>query len=106
MCAPSYYGDILDDTTLASADYGAADRPIIQGQVALPRMGFNILEDNSLSNDTAYAFIPSFMMGAMGTPRFKISDLHAQKKFGFVLSVDMVLGVKQYDNKRVISIAN
>ena len=90
---PTYYSDILDDTTLASADYGATDRPMIGGQMALPRMGFNIFEDNSLGTDIGYFFykdVAHLVMQQM--PRFKISDLHGQGKFGFKISADMVFG--------------
>lgn len=90
---PSYYGDVLDDTTLASSDYGATDAPIIGGQLALKRFGFNILEDNSRSTDYGLFFHPDFMHMVMQQDvRVKISDQHAQKKFGVVMSVDVVFG--------------
>ena len=90
---PSYYSDILDDTTLSSVDYGAQDVPMIGGQVARPRMGFNIFEDNSLSTDIGYAFYKDCIHLVMQKmPTFKLSDLHAQKKFSYLLSVDMVFG--------------
>jgi hypothetical protein len=41
-----------------------------------------------------------------GQPRFKISDLHSQKKFGYVISVDMPVGAVQLDDKKVIKIYN
>lgn len=102
---PSYMSDLLNATTLTSSDYGANDAPIIGGQMALKRFGFNILEDNSdgilklspaLSGaDTALAFHPDFMHMVMQTqPSFKLSDLHSQKKFGYILSVDLVFGAK------------
>ncbi len=102
---PTFLTDIMDDTTLASADYGAADAPIIQGKVSLPRMNFNIIEDNSLSADTGFAFTSDFMLGALGEPVFKVSDLHPLGEFGFVISCDVVFGVKQWDDTQVISIA-
>jgi len=90
---PSYYSDILDDTTLSSADYGATDAPIIGGQLARNRFGFSILEDNSRSEDYGLFFHPDFMhMVMQQAVQVKVSDLHAQKKFGFVLSVDVVFG--------------
>jgi hypothetical protein len=100
---PSYMSDILNAATLTSSDYGAADAPIIGGQMALKRFGFNIFEDNSdgilqlspaaAGADAALAMHPDFMHLVMQTmPTFKLSDLHAQKKFGYVLSVDVVFG--------------
>lgn len=98
---PVYYGDVLTDSTLGSKDYGADDAIIVSGQVSLKRMGFNILEDDSDgiltistadSQDCALLFHPDFMHLVMGEPRFKISDLHSNKQFGFVMSVDMLIG--------------
>lgn len=105
LADPSYYSDILDDTTLASSDYGAVDAPVIGGTVARQRFGFNIMEDDSdgilqlspglAGEDCALAFHPDFLLFVMQTePTVKISDLHSQKKFGFVMSVDMVFGAK------------
>jgi hypothetical protein len=92
---PVYMGDIMNAQTLVSTDFGASDAPIIGGQVALPRFGFNLLEDNSMNADTALFFHPDFMhLVTQIQPRFKVSDLHSNKKFGMLLSVDMVFGAK------------
>lgn len=94
LCDPSYYSDILSDTTLTSQDF-SNDKPLIQGQSALQRLGFNIMEDNSRGTDYALAFHPDFMHLVMQTtPQFKISDLHSQKKFGYIISVDFICGAK------------
>lgn len=92
---PQYYGDQLNATTLVSSDYGASDAPTISGQIALKRFGFNVLEDNSRSADYGLLFHPDFMHLVMQQEvQVKISDLHAQKKFGMLMSVDMVFGAK------------
>jgi hypothetical protein len=103
---PTYYGDVMDDTTLASSDY-SDDKPIVAGQVVQPRFGFNLLEDNTDglithltagtagSGDKAIFFHPDFMhMVMQTTPTFKVSDLHSNKRFGFVISVDVIYGAK------------
>jgi len=106
LASPSYYSDMLDDTTLGASDSMGIDKsPVLEGRFVMKRMGFNIIEDDSLATDTAYAFIPSFMKVIFGQPRFKISDLHAQKKFGYIISVDLPCGAIQQDDERVISIA-
>lgn len=93
LADPSYYSDILKDTTLSSSHYGASDAPMINGQVSLQRFGFTILEDNSRATDKALAFSPDFMHLVMQKePQFKISDLHANKQFGYVISVDVIFG--------------
>lgn len=92
---PQYYGDVLNATTLTSSDYGAMDAPVISGQVAMKRYGWNILEDNSRPADQALCFHPDFMHMVMQQEvQVKISDLHSQKRFGIVMSVDMVFGAK------------
>lgn len=102
---PVYYSDILNATTLTSSDYGAADAPVISGQMALKRFGWNILEDNSRSTDTALLFHPDFMHMVMQQEvQVKLSDLHSQKRFGVLMSVDMVFGAKlgiDGDNKHI-----
>lgn len=93
LLSPAYHGDILDDATLTNNDYGASDAPVINGEIALKRMGFNIWEDNSRSGDYGLFFHPDFMHLAMQTElRFKLSDQHANKRFGYVLSADIVYG--------------
>jgi len=93
LLSPQYYADVIDDTTLASADYGANDAPLIAGQLALPRMGFNLFEDTSRSGDYGLLFHPDFMlMVSQYQVRLKISDQHANKRFGFIMSADMVYG--------------
>ncbi len=90
---PSYYTDVLGDTTLANADYGATDRPVVGGQIALPRYGFNILEDNSLATDVGYFFHPDFMHLVMQTEvQVKVSDLHPLGQFGYLISCDVIFG--------------
>jgi hypothetical protein len=106
---PVYYGDVMNATTMVSSDYGANDRPLIGGQLALPRYGFNILEDNSMNTDTAVFFHPDFMhLVTQIQPRFKVSDLHANKRFGLLLSVDMVFGGKLGINgdKKCVTVFN
>lgn len=92
---PQYYGDVLNAMTLTSSEYGATDAPVVSGQIALKRFGFNIFEDNSRPVDQALIFHPDFMHMVMQQEvQVKVSDLHSQKRFGFVMSVDMVFGAK------------
>lgn len=92
---PSYYSDILNAATLVSSDYTGGDAPMIGGKLGSKRFGFNLFEDNSRSTDYALLFHPSFMhMVSQAEVQVKISDLHGQKRFGVVMSVDMVFGAK------------
>jgi len=95
LADPSYYSDMLDDTTLASADYGADDAPVIGGQMARQRFGFNIFEDNSLATDIAYAFYKDVVHLVMPQEaKWEVSSLHSQNKRGMLLSVEVVFGAK------------
>jgi hypothetical protein len=103
LLSPDYYGDIMDGTVLTSTDH-VNEQPIISGEIATRRYGFNIIEDNSdglasLSptpgNPSAIFFHPAFMhMVTQMEARFKVSDLHSNNKFGFVISVDLIGGAK------------
>lgn len=90
---PQYYGDILNAATLTSSDYVGQESPVVSGQVAKQRFGFNIFEDNSRSADYGLLFHPDFMHLVMQQEaQVKVSDLHSQKKFGYVMSVDVLFG--------------
>lgn len=92
---PQYFGDLMNATTLSSLDYGATDAPLINGQIALKRMGFQVFEDDSRSADYGLLFTPEFMhMVTQTEVQIKVSDLHAQKKFGVLMSCDLVFGAK------------
>lgn len=93
LADPSYYNDLLADSTLASSDFGSGKAPTIAGQIAAPRYGFNILEDNSRATDYALAFSPDFLHLVMQqNVRFKISDQHSNNRFGYVISADLIVG--------------
>jgi len=94
LADPQYYSDLLTETNIISSDF-VNDKPSINGNIGERRLGFTIFEDDSRAADTAVAFHPDFMHLVMQTaPQFKVSDMHSQKKFGFVMSVDVVFGAK------------
>lgn len=105
LLEPQYYSDLLNAQTLTSSDYVGDDRPVVGGQIVNQRFGFNILEDNSegilqlspasAGADCGLAFHPDFLHLVMQSePTFKVSDLHSQQKFGYVISVDLIFGAK------------
>lgn len=95
LVSPEYYSDLMNATTLTSSEFGATDAPTIGGQIALRRFGFILAEDNSRPVDYGLFFHPSFMhMVTQSEVQIRVSDLHSQKRFGVVMSVDMIFGAK------------
>ena len=94
LVGPSYYEDLLLDTTITNNQYGSQDAPTIAGQLAQERFGFNILRDNSTGNaDRGLFFHPDFMyLVTQYEPRFMVSSKHSSHEFAYVMSVDMVAG--------------
>jgi len=93
LADPSYYSDIVADQSYSETDFNGSDIPGMTGRVGARRYGFNVIEDDSRTTDNALAFHPDWLLLAMQTePRFKISDLHSNKQFGFCLSVDVIFG--------------
>jgi hypothetical protein len=102
----SYHSDLLSSQTLVSSDYAAGEQPVVAGQIVNKRYGFGILEDNSDglldligtlsgtdSEDVALAFHRDFMHLVLQTEvMFKLSDLHAMKKRGYLLTAEIVGG--------------
>jgi hypothetical protein len=91
---PQYYSDLLNAATLTSADY-VQDAPVVGGIMGQRRFGFQIFEDDSRSADYGLLFHPDFMhMVTQSEVQVKVSDLHSHKKFGILMSVDMIFGAK------------
>jgi len=110
---PTYHKDLLDATTLVSSDF-VGDQPVVGGNIVTERFGWKIVKDNSAAlkatvgtgtAGAALAFIPEFMhMVTQRTAQVKISDLHSNKQFGTLMSIDMVFGAKlgiNADNKHI-----
>jgi hypothetical protein len=104
LLAPSYYGDLLSKTQVTSADFVQGNSA--QAGVLSQFMGFQIAEHNLLAADVGYAVHPSALLLVMQQDiRIKISDLHSQNKYGYLLSADMVYGFTLADNTRIVKIS-
>lgn len=101
---PVYHQDLMNVTSLTSKDF-VMDCPVVGGQIATQRFGFNILEDNSAgmsalspttaTSQLACAFDPDFIHFVMQQGmEIKVSDLHSNKKRGFILTADIIVGSK------------
>ncbi len=98
LLSPQYYQDLLNSTTMVSSDF-VADSPVAGGVIGSKRFGFNCFEDNSRAGvsggDYGLLFHPDFMhMVQQTSVNVKVSDLHSHKKFGMVMSVDIIFGAK------------
>lgn len=92
---PDYYGDILDAQTLTSKDYVGDEAPVVGGEIVNKRYGFNIVEDNSRNGAKGLLFHPDYMiLCVQQEATWKLSDLHAVKKRGYLLTVDVIFGAK------------
>jgi hypothetical protein len=93
LADPQYYSDVVADQSYSETDFAGSDIPGMTGRVGARRYGFNVLEDDSRPAQEALAFHPDWLLLAMQTePRFQVSNLHSNKQFGYVLSVDLVFG--------------
>jgi len=101
---PVFHQDLMNVTSLTSKDF-VPDAPVVGGQMATQRFGFNILEDNSAGMDAlsplsagsqyGLAFDPDFIHFVMQQGmEIKLSDLHSNKKRGFILTADIIVGSK------------
>jgi len=92
---PKFYMDIGKDTTMSSSDYNSGDPVIVNGEVSTKRYGFNCIEDNALGADHGLFFYEDFLHFVTQTEvQVKLTDLHGNKRFGYVLSVDLIGGAK------------
>lgn len=101
----SYHSDLLNAQTLTSTDH-VADQPLVSGQIANKRYGFDIFEDNSDgllsvianeggtdSEDVGVAFHPDFLHLAMQMqPEIEIASLTSNKQFGYIIVAKMIGG--------------
>jgi len=103
---PQYFGDLLQKTNFISSDFIPAGSPVSSAEFASPLYGFKISEHDLLTADVGYAVHPSALQMVMQQGmRLKISDMHAQNKFGFKMSADIVYGLSLFDNKRIVKIS-
>lgn len=101
---PAYYADILTKTQLVSKDFQGG-MPTENGNVG-NLFGFQVREHDLLSADIGFACHPSALQMVMQQGlRIKISDLHAQKKYGYLISADIVYGISLFDNTRIVKIS-
>lgn len=98
--SPTFYGSLMQKGMVVGSDYGTIN-DLMEGDVK-KLAGFKIFEHDLETGSTARAFHPSAVQLVMQTGiNVKVSDLHGQKKFGYLVSADIVYGRKLADSKRL-----
>lgn len=101
--SPTFYGSLMQKNMVVGADFGSVN-DLMAGEVK-KLAGFKTFEHDLEVGKVARAFHTSALQIAMQTEvNIKISDLHAQKKFGYLVSADIVYGRKLADNARIAEI--
>lgn len=97
--------DLFNITGFTSKDFVPAGSPLSEGDITLPVLGFEIKETTVVSN-TSYWFHPSFLtMAIQEQPSVQVYDLGADGKRATRVNLTSLLGIKQMDDLRVVSIA-
>lgn len=101
---PNYYADVLTKTQLVSKDFQGG-MPTENGNVG-NLFGFNVMEHDLLGADIGFACHPSALQLVMQQGlRIKVSDLHSNNKYGYLISADIVFGISLFDNTRIVKIS-
>lgn len=99
------YNDLFNITGFVSRDFIPAGSPLTSGAITTPVCGFTIKMTNVVGS-TSYWFHPSFMtMAIQDQLSINIYDLGVEGTRATRVNVDVLFGLKQLDNKRVVSIA-
>lgn len=101
------WNDLFNITGFTSRDFlpDGSGSPLVSGQVATPILGF-IPKMTTLAGNTAYLFQPIFLqMAVQQNPEVEVLSLGADGKRAMRVNMDVLFGVKQCSNTRVVTIA-
>jgi len=95
--------DLFNITGFTSRDYIPAGSPLTQGAITTPIMGFNFKWTTEVGN-VSHFFHPVYMqMAVQQNPDVKVYDLGVDGKRAERVNMDVLFGVKQISNKRVVT---
>lgn len=98
------YNDLFNITGFTSKDFVPAGSPLSAGAVTLPILGFEVKWTSEVGN-TAYLFHPIFMqLAVQQMPDVKVYDLGGEGKRATRVNMDVLFGIKQCSNLRVVTI--
>lgn len=106
MClGAAQLNDLFNVTGLISTDYGVSNAPLLNGGLPSQILGF-MPHFSSLFGNTSYFYHSSFFqMAAQGGMNVSVYDLGVDGKRAQRVNCDTLLGLKQFDNLRVVTIA-
>lgn len=97
--------DLFNVTGFTSTDFGVSNAPLINGGLPSQILGFKP-HFSSLFGNTSYWYHSSFFqMAAQQGMDVKQYDLGSEGKRAQRINCDTLLGMKQFDNTRVVTIA-
>lgn len=97
--------DLLNITSFVSRDFVPEGSPSATGELSTPVFGFDVMQTSELAN-TCFFFHPSFMQMAMQQGMdIRAYDQGVDGKRSERVNVDILWGIKQFDNKRVVKIS-
>lgn len=97
--------DLFNITGFVSRDFIPAGTPLTSGKISTPVLGFNPQWSSRVGN-VAYLFHPLFLqMAVQQAPEVEVISLGASGKRATRVNMDVLFGVKQVSNLRVVQLA-
>jgi len=97
--------DLFNITGFTSTDFGASNAPLINGSLPSQILGFNPHFSSLFGNTTYWYHSSFFQMAAQEGMNVKEYDQGGDGKRSVRVNCDTLLGMKQFDNLRVVTIA-
>lgn len=97
--------DLFNVTGFTSRDFIQSSNPLTEGGFSTPLLGFQLKWTSEVGN-TAYFFHPIFMtMAVQQAPDVRVYDLGVDGKRATRVNLDVLFGVKQLSNLRVVTVS-
>ncbi len=98
----SQQNDLLNEATLTSSDFGRSGNENVNGAFDRPILGFTMRSTTAVGN-SSFFFHPSFMqMAVQKEMSINVYDLGVGGNRSFRVNVDILWGVKQIDDVRIV----
>lgn len=105
ICGAAQVNDLFNITGFISKDFIPAGSPLTSGAITTPVAGFTMKMTNIVGT-TSYWFHPSFLTIAIQQAlNIAVYDLGVDGTRGTRINADVLYGIKQLDDERVVSIA-